>query len=99
MIEITDLQMKYNLSPSLAKLLRLLIENKIVTGRMVEIEHKLSTDARIAMHRLRRRMDGTEIEIKSRRDVGYWLDPDHKDEIIREIGLQLRLPLDHEAAA
>lgn len=74
MTDITDLQMQYNLSPALAKLLLLLLGNKVVTVRMVEKEHKLATDARIAVHRLRRRLDGTGIVVQSRRDVGYWLD-------------------------
>lgn len=81
MTEITDLQMEYGLSPALAKLLLLLVQNKVVTGRMVEKEHKLSTDARIAVHRLRRRLDGTGIVIQSRRDVGYWLDPETRKTI------------------
>jgi hypothetical protein len=73
-IDIADLQIKYNLSPSLAKLLLLLLNHKIVTIRMIEVENNLSTDARVAIHRLRRRLGIDGIVIQSRRDVGYWLD-------------------------
>ena len=76
-----DLQLTYRLSPTLAKLLLLLLENKFVTARMVETEHRLSTDAKIAVHRLRRRLDGLSVEIQSQRSLGYWLDEDTKGTI------------------
>lgn len=92
-IDVVDLQMNYELSPTLAKLLLLLVRSKVVTGREIEKDHKLSADARIAIHRLRRRLVGTGVVINSRRDVGYWLDIAAKDSIIKTVGVQLRLPL------
>ena len=80
---ILDLQLTYRLSPTLAKLLLLLLTNKFVTARMVESEHRLSTDAKIAIHRLRRRLDGLSVEIQSQRSLGYWLDEPTK-EIIKK---------------
>lgn len=80
------LQIHYDLSPSLAKILLLLVKNKVVTARMIEVEHRLTKDAKVALHRLRRRLEGVDIEIKSRRDVGYWLD----DEARRNIHIVMK---------
>jgi hypothetical protein len=68
------LQIRYDLSPSLANILLLLAQNKVVTAKMVEVDHKLTKDTKVAIHRLRRRLEGAAVEIKSRRDVGYWVD-------------------------
>lgn len=89
MTTITDLQMQYGLSFAMAKLLLLLIDNKVVTSRMVEKEHKLTTDVRITIHRLRRRLDGTGIVIQSQRDVGYWLDTAARTTIAKAMGEEL----------
>ena len=78
-----DLQMAFRLSSTLAKLLKLLLDHKMVTARMVEHEHKLSTDAKIAIHRLRRRMEGSGVAIESQRSVGYWIEPEAKELITR----------------
>lgn len=83
MTELMMLQMKYDLPPSLAKILLMLAQNQVVTARMIEIEHRLTKDAKVAMHRLRRRLEGSPVEIKSRRDVGYWLEADARA-VIRE---------------
>lgn len=74
MTDLMALQIRYDLSPSLAKILLLLAQNKVVTPRMIEVDHRLTKDAKVAMHRLRRRLEGVGVEIKSRRDVGYWVD-------------------------
>lgn len=92
------LQMRYDLPSSLARILVLLAENKVVTTHMIEHEHKITKDAKVAIHRLRRRMEGTPgIEIKSRRDVGYWMDAEVR-ETIRQAMVpdQMSLPFDGE---
>lgn len=83
MNELMALQMRYDLPPSLAKILLLLVENQVVTARMVELDHKLTKDAKVAVHRLRRRLEDTAVEIKSRRDVGYWIEAASRD-IVRK---------------
>lgn len=87
MPSLLDLQLTYRLSPTLAKLLLLLLENKFVTARMVEAEHRLTTDAKIAMHRLRRRLDGLDVTIQSQRSLGYWLDEPTKQLIKQSASL------------
>lgn len=81
MTNLTRLQIRFDLPPSLAKILVLLTENEVVTSRMIELDHKLTKDAKVAIHRLRRRLDSA-VEIQSRRDVGYWLDADAKKKVI-----------------
>lgn len=78
MTELMALQMKYDLPPSLAKILLMLAQNQVVTARMIEIDTRLTKDAKVAMHRLRRRLEGSPVEIRSRRDVGYWLESDSR---------------------
>jgi hypothetical protein len=68
------LQMRYDLSPSLANILLLLVKNKVVNQEMVEVEYRLTKDTKVAMHRLRHRLKPHGIEVASMRDVGYWLD-------------------------
>jgi hypothetical protein len=70
--------MEFRLSKSLAQILLLLMENKVVTARMIEQDHKISRDGKVAIHRLRRYLEGTEVKISSQREVGYWLEPDVK---------------------
>lgn len=79
-------QMRYDLPPSLAKILLLLVQNKVVTAGMIETEHRLTKDAKVALHRLRRRLEEADIEIKSRRDVGYWLE----DNVRQSVSAALR---------
>lgn len=82
MNELMALQMRYDLPPSLAKILIMLVENQVVTARMIELDHRLTKDAKVAMHRLRRRLTASDVEIRSRRDVGYWLETPSR-EIVR----------------
>ena len=96
MIEAVDLQMRYKLTPSMAKALLLLLKNKIVTPAMVEIDAPITTDGKVLMHRIRRRLAGTPINIHSQRSVGYWLDQASREAILKDIeGEQISLPLDH----
>lgn len=73
------LQMRFEISRSLAKILVLLAENELVTAQMIETEHRITKDAKVAIHRLRRRMDGTGFEIRSQRGFGYWLEPQQRE--------------------
>lgn len=87
MIEVVDLQMKYKLTPSMARALLLLLKNKIVTPFMVEVDQPITTDGKVLMHRIRRRLIGTPIAIHSQRSVGYWLDTNSREHIYKDLGL------------
>lgn len=94
MINAIDLMMKYSLTPAMARVLFLLINNKMVTHRMVEVDRHtdsfgegakpIATDGKVLVHRLRRRLAGLGIVINSQRGVGYWLDQASREKIISE---------------
>lgn len=95
-IEAVDLQIRYKLTHSMAKALLLLLTQKIVTPVMIEIDQPITTDSKVLMHRIRRRLAGTEIEIQSQRSVGYWLDQKSREIIQRDLSDdQMSLPLGH----
>lgn len=68
------IQIRYRLPPQQAALLHLLLDKVVVSTTMIEEETQLTTDAAVAMYRLRNRMDEHGIEIMSQRSVGYWID-------------------------
>jgi len=82
--DLLTFQMRYDLPITLAKVLVLLADNIVVTAAMIEDEHGLTKNAKVVMHRLRRCLDGTGIEIKSRRDIGYWLTSEGKQVLANE---------------
>lgn len=84
MTDLLSLQMRFDLPINLAKILVLLNENVVVTAEMIEQEHALAKHAKVALHRLRHRLDGTGIDIKSRRDIGYWLTKAGKEALANE---------------
>lgn len=91
-----DLQIAFGLTQSLARLLRLLLENKMLTARDIVHVHKIATDGKVAIHRLRSYLNNFDLKIQSKRELGYWLEPSEKEKILRmaDIG-QMSLPLDH----
>lgn len=99
-MQLIDIQMTLGLSGKLARILLLLNEQKVVTQHDIVTEYKLATDAKVAIHRLRRALDGKGVDIKSRRDVGYWLEPSTKERIkeLADTG-QTNFVLDHGAKA
>ena len=97
MVEVVDLQIKYKLTLSMAKALYLLLTNKIVTPKMLEVDAPITTDGKVLMHRIRRRMADTPINIHSQRSVGYWIDQASREALLRDLeDKQLSLPFDHD---
>lgn len=97
MVEVIDLQIRYKLTPCMAKALYLLLTTKVVTPGMLEVDAPITTDAKVLMHRIRRRLENTGIGIKSQRSAGYWIDQASREIILRDVGEdQLSLPFDHE---
>jgi hypothetical protein len=92
--ELATLQMRYDLTSLLARILRLLAQNTAVTTAMIEDEHGLTKDAPIAIHRLRRRLTSAGITVLFRRGVGYWIEPEDRQRVIAAMQPdQMRLPL------
>jgi hypothetical protein len=97
MINVKDIQFAFKLSPSLAKLLMIMLEETLVTTKEVSDKYKIATDGRVAMYRLRNYLRGYDIEIMSRRELGYWLEPSTKQKVIdlADVG-QMSFTFDHE---
>lgn len=103
MVEIVDLQMRYKLTHCMAQALYLLLSNKVVTPKMLEFDiissigakTPLTTDSKVLMHRIRRRLQETGIDIQSQRGLGYWLEQVSRERVLRDIGEeQMSLPFD-----
>ncbi|MGZ3672901.1 MAG: hypothetical protein ACXVCO_01205 [Ktedonobacterales bacterium] len=75
------LAITYKLSPTLSDLLGLLISVKVADPAMIQQRLEVVTDAKVAVHRLRKRMKHFGIEIHGRRLVGYWLDDETKERL------------------
>lgn len=91
-ITVVDLQMKYRLTKSLAAGLHLLLNNQAVT---LDDLLAVTSDGKVLIHRLRKRMPS--LTIRTRRTLGYWLEPEEKARIQKDIlgGEQLEIPLGH----
>lgn len=74
MSDLFEMRRAFRLSEVLAKLLDLLLTETRVTAQMIEHDHRLSTDAKVAIHRLRRRLRPYNIRIETLRGDGYWLE-------------------------
>lgn len=83
MDKIKVLQVRFGLSSTQAQMLLMLAENHVVTAGMIEAHKGLTTQARVAMLRLRKKM--TDIVVQSRRGVGYWLNPEDQKRVLDEI--------------
>jgi hypothetical protein len=64
----------FRLPPVLSNLFGLLLSLPNVTSEMIRQRLEIATDAKVAIHRLRTHLKDFDIEIQSRRNVGYWFD-------------------------
>lgn len=98
MTPLISLQKRYGLSPQAAKILRLLVEYKIVTPDMIRTEHKIAPEPKIAVYRLRNQMEQHGVNIESQQHVGYWLDEKTREQIaarvVEDLGPERDRPLD-----
>lgn len=83
--DLFEMRRTFRLSEVLAKLLQLLLTEPRVTTTMIEDEYRLSTDAKVAIHRLRRRLKPHNIRIETLRGDGYWLEQPMKQLIETKI--------------
>jgi hypothetical protein len=74
----------FKLSPAGARILSLMMRLPYVTPEMLEGRLNLATAAKVAIHRLRKRLKPFDIVVSSKHSVGYWLEPDMKEKV-REI--------------
>lgn len=80
-IDVTDLRMKLNMSAILAEITCGLVEEKLLTA--ADIRDAGSSNPRVTMNRIRRKLEVVGVEITSQRHLGYWLDEENKDKLVR----------------
>jgi hypothetical protein len=73
--------MPFKLTQQQAKLLALLMEVPVASADVLSRKVKMSTEAKVAIHRLRKRMDEYGITVSAKRFYGFWLEPDQKAKV------------------
>lgn len=81
-IEQTDLAFVFSLPPLLTHIFKMLLEQSRVTTEQLTNQLPEGTDVKSAMFRLRRFLKSHEVELKSRRYLGYWVDPADKTKLL-----------------
>lgn len=71
----------FKLTQQQAKLLALLMEVPVASASIIQRRIKMSTEAKVAIHRLRNRMNEYGITISAKRFYGFWLDSEEKAKI------------------
>lgn len=71
MIDMLTLRKAMNISPVLADMLVLLLEQDVVTTSDLE---GMIDDPRVAIYRLRKILEPLGVEIRSRARLGYWIE-------------------------
>lgn len=82
-----DLRRAYRITSTQARLLIELLNNRSVKITEIENDLRLFTDAKVAMHKLRQRLAGSGIDIRTLRGAGYFLDPETKERVRNKIRL------------
>ncbi len=78
----------FDLPLQVSSFFALLILSECITTE-VSFESMGDVDARALAHRLRRALDGTDIEVRSRRSIGYWLDISTRRLLAAKFGVEL----------
>jgi hypothetical protein len=71
----------FKLTPNLANFLGLLLALPVVTAEIISERAGIASDAKVAKHRLQKELIPWDIQVHSKRLLGYWLDDDTKARI------------------
>lgn len=71
----------FNLTQQQAKLLALLMDVPVASAETIRTRVDMSTEAKVAVHRLRARLEPYQIAIQGRRFHGFWLEPTEKQKV------------------
>jgi hypothetical protein len=77
----------YDLPLQVSSFFALLILSECITQQSVSSLGQV--DVRILAHKLRRALQGTDIEVRSRRTIGYWLDDDVRRSLASKFNVEL----------
>jgi hypothetical protein len=72
----------FRLTALQAKLLIALVDSRRLTMENIEFDLGIATDAKVAIHRLRRRLSPYQVKIESIRDGGYWLTDAEREKVL-----------------
>jgi hypothetical protein len=93
-----SLLVTFKLPPQRMKLMALLLSLPIVTPEIIAQRLGIDIEVRVAMNRLRKDLEPFEIEIQSRRRLGYWFTEETKAKIKQLVdaanNVTLELPLE-----
>jgi hypothetical protein len=93
-----SLLVTFKLPPQRMKLMALLLSLPIVTPEIIAQRLGIDIEVRVAMNRLRKDLEPFEIEIQSRRKLGYWFTEETKAKIKQLVdaanNVTLELPLE-----
>lgn len=80
----------FRLTPVLNNLMGLLLAVPIVTPEMIRQRLEIAPDAKVAAHRLRKHLKAWDIQVHSRRNVGYWIEDEDKARIHGLVAAKMR---------
>lgn len=81
-IQQTDLAFVFLLPPLLTSILRILLERPRVTTEQLTSQLPEGTDIKSAIFRIRKLLKEHEVELRSRRYLGYWIEPADKTKLL-----------------
>lgn len=85
MVDVTDMQVKFRLSRSMAKVVKMMFDDGRITASAIENDHRIVTDAKVLIHKIRRRLEAYGITVHSRPNVGYWMDDASKAALLKAL--------------
>lgn len=78
----TDFAFVFSLPPMLEKIFVLLLQHHRVTTEQITAQVPKCAEPKSAMFRLRKFLKKYEVELKSKRHMGYWIEPADKKKLL-----------------
>lgn len=94
-----NLAREFDLPQSLSNLLGLLMNVTVASAEMIQQRLMITSDARVAIHRLRNALKPHDIEIVGRRGLGYWLTDSDKARIKERVTSRVTSTVGDESVA
>lgn len=71
----------FKLTQMQARILALLMVEPVVSSLALQQRVGMNTEAKVAINRLRQKLAPYEVEIKSKRFHGFWIEPEDKEKV------------------
>lgn len=92
MVDIVKLRMKFDLSATLGDILYLLLTQEVVQNDELAV---VSDNFRGAMYRLRQVLTPLEVKIKTRWELGYYINDEDKQKLINLLEVEKTPAMEH----